>query len=61
VVVVAVLVVLSSLAAERRSARHTGPDPGVSRPGPEVTEPEMPVSSDLDADGGIWSTITVTR
>src|SRR5262245_65729052 len=61
VVVLAVLVALSSLAAERRTARHPGPDPVVSRPAPEVSEPEVPVSSDLDADGGIWSSITVTR
>src|SRR5262245_7278736 len=61
VVAAAVLVVLSSLAAERRSARHTGPDPQVSRPATEVSEPQVPVSSDLDADGGIWSSITVTR
>jgi hypothetical protein len=61
VVTVAVLVVLSSLAAERRSARQTGPEPGVSRPRTEVSDPEVPVSSDLDADGAIWSSITVTR
>jgi hypothetical protein len=61
VVAVAALVVLSSLAAERRSARQTGPDPLLSRPRATVSEPEVPVSSDLDSDGGIRSSITVTR